>query len=123
VAIGDFDNDGDMDILVVNLNDSPRLLRNDGGNKNHWLAVVAKLPNGKSDAVGARVSVTANGMTQIQHVALPQGYLSQSDPRPHFGLGKATRAERVEIRWMNGKTTVLKDVPADQFLKVIPPTN
>ena len=123
IAVGDFDNDGDMDVLVVNLNERPRLLRNDGGNKNHWLAVVAKLPNGKSDAVGARVSVTANGMTQIQHVALPQGYLSQSDPRPHFGLGKADVAQRVEIRWMNGKTTVLLDVRANQFLKVVQPAN
>lgn len=121
VAAGDFDNDGDTDILVVNLNDSPRLLRNDGGNKNHWLTVDARLPNGKSDAVGTRVSVTANGMTQIQHAALAQGYLSRSDPRPHFGLGKAARAERVEIRWTSGKTTVLHDVPADQFLEVIQP--
>jgi len=123
VATGDFDNDGDTDFLVLNLNDSPRLLRNDGGNRNHWLAVIAKLPNGKSDAVGARVSVTANGMTQILHAALPQGYLSQSDPRPHFGLGNATRAQRVEIRWRNGKTTVLNDVPADQFIKVVQPAN
>lgn len=123
VAAGDFDNDGDTDFLVLNLNDSPRLLRNDGGNRNHWLAVIAKLPNGKSDAVGARVSVTANGMTQILHAALPQGYLSQSDPRPHFGLGNATCAQRVEIRWRNGKTTVLNDVPADQFIKVVQPAN
>jgi hypothetical protein len=123
VAAGDFDNDGDMDFLVLDINDSPRLLRNDGGNRNHWLAVIAKLPNGKSDAVGARVSVTANGMTQILHAALPQGYLSQSDPRPHFGLGKATRAQRIEIRWRNGKTTVLNDVPADQFIKVVQPAN
>ena len=123
LAVGDFDNDGDMDILILNINEAPRLLRNDGGNKNNWLTVVAKLPNEKSDAVGARVSVTANRMTQIQHMALPQGYLSQSDPRPHFGLGKATKAERVEIRWMNGKTTVLKDVPANQFLKVVQPAN
>jgi len=85
--------------------------------------VISKLPNGKSDAIGARVSVTANGMTQIHHTALPQGYLSQFDPRPHFGLGKASRAEHVEIRWMNGKATVLKDVPANQFLKVIQPAN
>lgn len=123
VAAGDFDNDGDTDFLVLNLNDSPRLLRNDGGNRNHWLAVIAKLPNGKSDAVGARVSVTANGMTQILHAALPQGYLSQSDPRPHFGLGNATRAQRIEIRWRNGKTTALNDVPADQFIKVVQPAN
>jgi hypothetical protein len=122
VAIGDFDNDGDMDILVNNLNDAPRLLRNDGGNRNNWLTVIAKLPNGKSDAVGARVSVTAGGVTQFHHTAAAQGYLSQFDPRPHFGLGRARRAEQVEIRWMNGKKTVLKDVPANQFLKVVQPS-
>ncbi len=123
IAVGDFDNDGDKDILVVNINDSPCLLRNDGGNRNSWLAVDARLPNEKSYAAGARVSVTANGITQSLHMALPQGYLSQSDPRPYFGLGKATRAEKVEIRWMNGKTTVLKDVPAHQILKVVQPAN
>ncbi len=123
VAVGDYDNDGDLDILVNNLNEPPRLLRNDGGNRNHWLTVIAKLPNGKSDAVGARVSVTAGGVTQFHHMAATQGYLSQFDPRVHFGLGKAPRADRVEIRWMNGKITVLKDVPANQFLQVVQPSD
>jgi len=123
VAIGDYDNDGDLDILVNNLNDAPRLLRNDGGNRNHWLTVIARLPNGKSNAVGARVSVTAGGVTQFHHMGATQGYLSQFDPRVHFGLGKAARADRVEIRWMNGKTTVLKDVPANQSLQVVQPSD
>ncbi len=122
LAVGDFDNDGDLDLLVVNLNDSPRLLRNDGGNKiNHWLTVIARLPNGKSDAVGALVTVTTGSLRQIQYVGLAQGYMSQSDPRAHFGLGKAKQADSVEIRWPDGRTTRLKDVPADQFLKVVQP--
>jgi hypothetical protein len=123
VAVGDYDNDGDLDILVNNLNEPPRLLRNDGGNRHHWLTVIARLPNGKSNAVGARVSVTAGGVTQFHHMGATQGYLSQFDPRVHFGLGKAARADRVEIRWLNGKTTVLKDVPANQFLQVVQPSD
>jgi hypothetical protein len=119
-AFGDFDNDGNQDLVVVNLNDTPRLLRN-GGTGNHWLTVVAKRPNGRSDAVGARVTVATGSLVQISEVAMPQGYMSQSDPRPHFGLGKAAKADRVEIRWPDGRVTRLKDVSADQFLKVVEP--
>ena len=116
---GDFDNDGDLDLLVVNLNDSPRLLRNDGGNRNPWLTVIAKLAGGKSEALGARVTVKAGALVQVHDVIPVTGYLSQADPRAHFGLGQATRAESVEIRWPSGRTTQLKDVPVNQFLKVI----
>ncbi len=120
-AFGDFNNDGHVDLLVVNLNDSPRLLRNNGHPKNHWLTVVAKLSNGRSDAIGALVTVTTGSLKQQAYVGLAQGYMSQSDPRPHFGLGKAKQADRVEIRWSNGGLTELQDVPANQFLQVIQP--
>ncbi|MCY2986374.1 MAG: CRTAC1 family protein, partial [Planctomycetota bacterium] len=120
-AFGDFNNDGHVDLLVVNLNDSPRLLRNNGHPKNHWLTVVAKLSNGRSDAIGSLVTVTTGSLKQQAYVGLAQGYMSQSDPRPHFGLGKAKQADRVEIRWPNGRLTELQDVPANQFLQVIQP--
>jgi len=116
---GDFDNDGDLDLLVVNLNDVPRLLRNDGGNRRNWLTVIAKRPNGKSDAIGARVTVKAGGLTQIEDIVPVRGYLSQADPRPHFGLGDAAKADLVEIRWPNGKTTQRRNVPANQFITVV----
>jgi hypothetical protein len=116
---GDYDNDGDIDLLVVNLNDSPRLLRNDGGNRRHWLKLDVRLPGGVSTAIGARVSVRANGIVQIQDVIPVVGYLSQADPRCHFGLAAATKAELVEIRWPNGQRTELKDVAADQILTVV----
>ncbi len=116
---GDYDNDGDLDLLVVNLNDSPRLLRNDGGNKNHWLTVAARLPGGKSDAIGARITVKTGSLVQIRDVTPVTGYLSQADPRAHFGLGKSARAELVEIRWPDGRRTQLKDVAANQILTVI----
>ena len=120
-ACGDFDNDGDLDLLINNLGGPAKLLRNDGGNRNHWLIVNAKLPNGKSDAIGARVTVTAGSRTQIHDLIPARGYLSQSDPRPHFGLGAADKAERVEIRWPDGRKTHLQDVPANQILKVVQP--
>jgi hypothetical protein len=116
---GDYDNDGDLDLLVVNLNDSPRLLRNDGGNKNNWLTVQARLPGGKSDAVGARVIVTAGPLTQIRDLIPVTGYLSQADPRCHFGLGKSRKADTVEIRWPDRQTTKLQDVNSNQIITII----
>lgn len=116
---GDYDNDGDLDILVLNLNDAPRLLRNDGGNRNHWLTVAARLPNGKSDAVGARVTVKTGVLTQLRDVSPTTGYLSQADPRAHFGLNEAERADVVEIRWPDGRTTRRTNVAANQVLTVV----
>jgi hypothetical protein len=116
---GDYDNDGDLDLLVTNLNDSPRLLRNDGGNQNHWLTIQAKLPGGKSDAIGARVTVTVGSLIQLRDLIPVTGYLSQADSRCHFGLGQARKADTVEIRWPNRQTTKLKDVDANQILTVI----
>ncbi|MBN2476338.1 MAG: CRTAC1 family protein [Pirellulales bacterium] len=116
---GDFDNDGDLDLLVVNLNDSPRLLRNDGGNRHAWLTIAARLHGGKRDAIGARLCVTAGALTQVQELMPVTGYLSQADPRVHFGLGKAPRADRVEIRWPDGRTTELENVEANQILTVV----
>ena len=118
-ACADYDNDGDVDLLVVNLNDTPRLLRNDGGNRQHWLKLDLRLANGKSPAIGALVHVTVQGRRQMQQVQPVIGYLSQVDVRNHFGLGAATQAETIEIRWPNGETQELKDVAADQILVVV----
>ena len=116
---GDYDNDGDLDLLVINLNDSPRLLRNDGGNKNNWLTVQARLPGGKSDAVGARVIVTAGSLTQMRDLIPVTGYLSQADPRCHFGLGDSKKADTVEIRWPDKQITKLEDVNSNQIITII----
>ncbi|MGB2861698.1 MAG: CRTAC1 family protein [Sedimentisphaerales bacterium] len=116
---GDYDNDGDLDLLIINLNDTPKLLRNDGGNKNNWLTVQARLPGGKSDAVGARVIVTAGSLTQVRDLIPVTGYLSQADPRCHFGLGESKKADTVEIRWPDKQTTKLKDVKSNQIITVI----
>jgi hypothetical protein len=121
VTWADIDNDGDIDLLVVNLNDSPKLLRNDGGNRNNWITVDAKLrfPNGQRDAIGARVTVTTGALKQIEDLMPTRGYLSQGDPRLHFGLGKAPYADQVEIRWPDGAVEKYEKVKANQFLRLV----
>ncbi len=120
-ACGDYDNDGDLDLLINNLNGPAKLLRNDGGNRNHWLTVIARTADGKSDAIGARVTVTAGELVQVRDLIPVRGYLSQSDPRLSFGLGTATAANRVEIRWPSGRVSQSEDVPANQFFTVTEP--
>ena len=115
---GDYDNDGDLDILVVNLNSEARLLRNDGGNRNNWIGIVATLPELKRDAVGVRITVSVGSLRQIQDLIPVRGYLSQVDSRMHFGIGPAEQVDSVEIRWPDGKVQLLKNVSANQYLEV-----
>ena len=101
LAIGDIDNDGDLDIVVWNRNEPPSVLRNDLKSANHWLQV--RLTGTKSNraAIGATVTVQAGGGKQVQPVLSQTSFLSASDLRLHFGLGGATTAQ-VTIRWPNG---------------------
>jgi len=118
-AFADYDNDGDIDVLVANLGDSPRLLRNDTKNANHWLTVVPLLSDAETVAVGSTVTVTVGPTRLVHPVHGVFGYLSASDPRPHFGLGAADQADRVEIRWPDGQEQLLEAVPANQILEVV----
>ncbi len=118
-AFADFNNDGNIDILMNAINDSPHLLRNDGGNHhNNWLKVVPLRKDTGMVAIGGTVIVKSNGTAMVQPVVAVNGYLTSSDPRPHFGLGKATKADSVEIRWPDGKVQVLTDVKVNQILKI-----
>jgi hypothetical protein len=114
-AFADFDNDGNMDVVVANNGDPPLLLRNLGGAGNHF--VNFKLVGGKSnrDAMGARVRLRAGGMPQIREIAGGGSYLSQSDLRAHFGLGKTKVADDVEVSWPSGQKQTFKNVAADRF--------
>jgi len=114
----DYDNDGDLDLLVVNLNDRARLLRNDGGNRRHWLTLAVKQANGRSDAIGARLTVWAGTLRQVHDLIPVTGYLSQADSRAHFGLGSAATA-RIEIRWPDGQRSVYDNVPADHIVTIV----
>jgi enediyne biosynthesis protein E4 len=112
-AFGDVNNDGNIDVVLVNVGRPPALLINRGENSNH--RVLFKLTGSKSNrmAIGARVTVKVGGLTQLREVRAGASYISQNDPRLHFGLGRESRMERVEIRWPNGNIEVLKDVAAD----------
>jgi hypothetical protein len=117
-AFGDFDNDGDIDVLVINMNDRPSLYRNEGANGNHWITFRLEGTRGNRDAIGARVEIQAGGKTQVHEVRSGGSYLSNNDRRLHFGLGNATRVERVRIRWPNGTTQELSGMDADQFVTI-----
>ncbi len=115
-AVADYDDDGDLDLLVTTVADRVRLLRNDGGNRNHWLQILL-VGKAHPDALGARVVVTAGGVRQVQERQSGGSYLASHDPRLHFGLGDATRA-KVEITWPGGAMLTLDDIAANQVLRV-----
>ncbi len=108
----------DTDVLVMNMNEPPSLLRNDQASGNHWLKV--KLIGTKSNrtGLGARVLVTVGERKQAQAVLSQTSYFSHDDLRLHFGLGDKLKADRVDVYWPSGQTSTLKDVKADQVLKI-----
>jgi hypothetical protein len=115
-AFGDFDNDGDMDVVINPVNDFPVLLRTDSATNNNWISI--KLIGAKSnrDGVGARIKVIAGDRTQIGEVRSGGSYYSQNDMRVHFGLGKAAKAQTIEARWPSGAVDTLNDVAAGQVI-------
>ena len=114
----DFDDDGNVDLVVVDTSGPPHLLRNAGGTGNRWLKIDARVKGGGRTAIGARVTVTAGARKQFQEVIGVNGYLSQGDARVHFGLGAALKADLVQVRWPNGTTEEWNDVKADQVVRL-----
>jgi hypothetical protein len=117
-AFGDFNNDGNLDILIMNMSQPPSLLKNENRSSNHWLVVKAMGTRSNRSAIGARVAVTAGGRQQIREVLSGSSYLSQSDLRQHFGLGEAKKADRIEVRWPSGLVERLDSVEANQFVTI-----
>ena len=122
-AFGDYDNDGDIDILIMNMNEPPSLLRNDyaGGGKrgaNNWLKI--KLVGTKSNrsAIGARVRLKTGARLQTLEVTSQSSYYSHNDLRLHFGLADKVKADQVEIRWPSGQTETIRDIPANQIVTI-----
>jgi hypothetical protein len=118
-AFGDIANNGNVDIVVLNVGEPPSLLLNTNKSGNH--RVLFRLVGTKSNraAIGARVTIHAGGMTQFDEVRGGGSYLSQNDLRLHFGLGAATKIDAVEVRWPSGKTESLKDVLADKIYTIV----
>jgi hypothetical protein len=117
-AFGDVDNDGDIDVLVVNMNDTPTLLRNDTPRARHWITLRLVGAKSNRDAIGAKVIVEAAGRRQTTSIRGDGSYLSHSDMRAHFGLGEATMVNRIEIRWPSGVVQNVEALAVDQFYVV-----
>jgi hypothetical protein len=116
-AFGDFDNDGDMDIVIMNLNEPPSLLRNDAPGKNHWIKIRLEGTHSNRSAIGSRVVVQYGGKMQAQEVMSQCSYLSSNDPRLHFGLGSVATVD-IQVRWPDGKSETYPKVSANQLVTV-----
>ena len=115
-TFGDYDNDGDTDIFVVNLNQKGVLLRNEGGNRHNWLMIKTVGVKSNRDGIGARVEVATRSHSQIREVQAGSSYLSGHDLRLIFGLGTETKAETIRITWPSGVQQTLTDVEANQLI-------
>ena len=116
VAGGDFDNDGDIDLLVASLNGRPVLLRNDTPRRGrHWVGVELRGRPGNRDAIGARVEIEIGRQTMVRHRSGSGSYLSSHDPRVHFGIGERKAIDRLEVIWADGVRQTIRSIPADRY--------
>ncbi len=118
-AFDDLDNDGDLDVVILNSRREPTILRNDSSPRNHSLEVILSGTRANRDGVGAVVSVEAGGQRQIAEVHSGRGYQGHFGTRLHFGLGSATDVKRLEVRWLGGKSEILENIPADTWIRVV----
>ncbi|HID11639.1 MAG TPA: CRTAC1 family protein [Candidatus Latescibacteria bacterium] len=114
-AFGDYDNDGDIDVLVLNMGDMPTLLRNEGGNRNHWIKFRTVGTRSNRDGIGARIWVTAGGLTQMREVYMGSSFLCGNDIRVHFGLGRNTKVDLVRVRWPSGLVEEFRGLKANKL--------
>jgi hypothetical protein len=117
-GFGDLDNDGDVDVVILNSRREPTILRNDSTSKGHWLQVRLRGVKTNRDGVGARVKVVANDLTLYDEVHSGRGYQSHYGTRLHFGLGSREKVDRIEVRWIGGAVDVFKDISVDRLLTI-----
>jgi hypothetical protein len=114
----DLDNDGDVDVVILNSRSQPTILRNDSSSKGHWLQVRLKGVKTNSDGIGAHVKVVAGDLALIDEVHSGRGYQSHYGMRLHFGLGNRDKVDRIEVRWIGGGVDIFKDVAVDRLLTI-----
>jgi enediyne biosynthesis protein E4 len=119
MAVGDIDNDGDLDVLVSNNDEAPLLLRNEGGNRNNWLGLQLVFTKSNSAAVGAVITWQAGGVKRSRLKTAGGSYLASHDPREVLGLGSAVKIDSVEIRWPSGVVDKLSNLPVNTYIKVV----
>ena len=121
LAVVDYDNDGDIDVIIshVDKQATTAVLRNDGGNSNHWLGLTLKGQNGPASAISAKVTVTAGEMKQVLINQWATGYLSSNDPRLHIGLGKNKKIDLLGIKWSDGTIEIYKNIDADRYITIL----
>ena len=118
LAVGDIDNDGDSDLLLLNAGEPPVLLRNDGGNKNHWVGIRLVGTKSNRDGIGASVTISAGGKQRSKALIGGTSYCSASDQRLLFGIGNNEKIDTLSVRWPRGQVTTLKDVAIDRYLSI-----
>jgi enediyne biosynthesis protein E4 len=118
LATADYDNDGDIDIVTNNRGDYPSLLRNDGGNANHWLEILLIGTKSNRDGIGASLKLTSEGISHVEQAKGGMSYMSANDPRIFFGLGKRTKIDSLEITWPSGAVEKLTNVPVDKIIAI-----
>jgi hypothetical protein len=119
MAVGDYDNDGDLDVLTSNNGEAPLLLRNEGGNRNNWLGLHLVATKSNPAAVGAIITWQAGGVKRTRLKTGGGSYLASHDPREVLGLGPASKIDSVEIRWPSGKVDNLVSPPLNTYIKVV----
>jgi hypothetical protein len=119
MAVGDFDNDGDLDVLVSNNGEAPLLLRNQGGNRNNWLGLQLVSTRSNPSAAGAMITWLAGGVRRSRLKTAGGSYLASHDPREILGVGSASKIESLEIRWPSGKVDKLTGLPINSYIKIV----
>jgi len=122
-AFDDLDNDGLVDVVILNSRREPTILRNVSSSTNHWLQVQLRGTKTNRDGVGARLTVKAGDLIQIDEMHSGRGYQSDYGKRLYFGLGNRTRVDQIHVKWIGGGVDVVRDVGADQMIKIVEGSN